>query len=862
MGEVYRARDAKLGRDVALKVLPGDFARDPQRMARFEREAQLLAALNHPNIAAIYGLDESGAIRALVMELVEGPTLADRIARGPLPLDEALPIFKQIAEALEYAHERGIIHRDLKPANIKITPDGAVKILDFGLAKAVTDDFVADAPSNSPTISAAATKAGMILGTAAYMSPEQAKGKAADKRADIWAFGVVLYEMLTGKRLFSGEASSEVLAAVMLKEPEWDALPPETPARLRNLLRRCLVKDPRQRLRDIGEARIAVEESLSAPSSEASSGLLVPELPVQSKSSRALPWGVAAALAILCAALGLRTFLRPNAPAAEAVVAFIPAPSGTSFRSSGFGAGPVVVSPDGKRLAFSATDQEGVTKIWVRPLDSASVTPVAGTDDAASLFWSADSRSLGFFANGKLKSVDLSDGNLQVLADASPDGASAWAPSGVILFKPPRGNPIFKITASGGAPVPATKPSGEDEADENPYFLPDGKHFLYAAGNARGQSRIEVGSLDSSETKVVLEDGRMAAYAAGYLLFSRGGQVFAQPFDADTRQLSGKATPLWKAVDFSVAGDSILALQARSVTSRLESFDRSGNPVGAIGQVAVYFSPKFSPDGKRVLANIVDPQSGTDDLWSFQVPGGMSTRLTFDHTGMRKIWCVWSPDDKYIAYAGAAGDDTAIFRKPADGSGQAESLYAVKPGLPGLAIVDWSPDGRYLSYDFYNRKEGREENWILPLFGDKKPFQAAHTDASQFDGNFSPDGRWLAYFSYESGRPEVYVVPFPGPGGKYQISHNGGWLVRWAKGDKLFFSTMDNRLMAADLALSASSLQVKSLHPLFQMNPPNLAMPLFDVSPDGERFVVVTSDRPESSSITLITNWTALLKNK
>jgi serine/threonine protein kinase/Tol biopolymer transport system component len=861
MGEVYRAQDAKLGREVALKVLRGGLAEDPHRMARFEREARLLAALNHPNIAAIYGLEDSGATHALVMELVEGPTLADRIARGPLPLDEALPLAKQICEALEYAHEHGIIHRDLKPANIKITPDGVVKILDFGLAKAVADDSVADDPSNSPTISAAATKAGMILGTAAYMSPEQAKGKAVDRRADIWAFGAVLYEMLTAKRLFSGEASSEVLAAVMLKEPTWDALPPETPPRLRHLLRRCLAKDPRQRLRDIGEARIGVEESLSPASSRESSEISVGEPTSRSKSGRALPWGIAAALAILAAALGLRIILRPQGPTAGAVVSFIPAPAGTSFRSYGFGAGPVVVSPDGKRLAFSATDREGVTKIWVRALDSASAAPVAGTDDAATLFWSPDSRSLEFFANGKLKTVDLSDGNLQTLADANPGRASAWAPGGVILFKRPRSNAIFKISATGGTPVPATHPSG-DEEDSHPAILPDGKHFLFAAETGHGEHRIEVASLDGGEPKLILENCSFAGYAAGYLLFVRDYQVFAQPFDPGSLELSGKPSPLAKAVNFSVAGDSLLAFQAYSITSHLQWFDRSGNPERTTGKVAWYLSPKFSPDGKRVLATIVDTQSGTQDLWSFQASSGVSTRLTFAGEEGWKGWCVWSPDGKYIAFGGSSGGAAELYRKPADGSGQPEVLYSLGPGVAGLAAVDWSPDARYVSYDFYNPKEGREENWIVPLFGEKKPFQVAHAEASAFDGNFSPDGRWLAYFSYESGRPEVYVVPFPGPGGKYQISHNGGWLVRWAKGNKLFFSTMDNRLMEADLALSASSLEVKSIRPLFQMNPPSEAMPLFDVSADGERFVVLTSDRPDSNSITLIANWTALLRQK
>jgi hypothetical protein len=389
--------------------------------------------------------------------------------------------------------------------------------------------------------------------------------------------------------------------------------------------------------------------------------------------------------------------------------------------------------------------------------------------------------------------------------------------------------------------------------------LPDGKHFLYVARTTHGLYRIAMGSLDSEESKLVLEDAYSPAYAAGFLFFSKqGNEVFAQPFDPDTAKISGKAIPLANAGRVSAAGDAILAYQEISTTSRLEWFDHSGNPLGTLGEVAEHFSPKISPDGKHVLAIVGDPQSGTEDLWSFPVSGGVSTRLTFGPGD--KAWSVWSPDGKYIAYGTATGENRALFRKPADGSGEAENLFTLPEFRP--VAVDWSPDGRSLSYDVYNSKEGREENWVLPLVGDKKPFQVAHVDASQYDGNFSPDGRWFAYFSYESGRPEVYVVPFPGPGGKYQISHTGGWLVRWAKAGKLFYSTLGNRLMEADLALGSTSLQVKSIHPLFEMNLPNTAAPLFDVTPDGEKFVAVTSDRPESSSITLVTNWTALLKKK
>ncbi len=869
MGEVYRARDTKLNRDVALKVLPEAFAQDAERLARFQREAQVLASLNHPNIASIYGLEDAGKIRALVMELVEGPTLAERLKSGAMPVEEALAVGLQVAEALEAAHEKGVIHRDLKPANIKVTPEGAVKVLDFGLAKALETQGPAADISNSLTMVTAATQVGVILGTAAYMSPEQGRGHSLDRRSDIWSFGAVLFEMLTGQPAFRGETASDILASVLKFEPDWNALPDSTPPAIARLLRRCLTKDRKLRLQSVGEARITLAETLSSADSAAVSALPAEsnaqpgragQMPRVEQPSwrRLLPWAVALAFAILAGALAWRMILHSTPPAAEGVISFVPAPPGTTFRSVGFNAGPVVISPDGKQLAFSATDAEGLTKIWVRPLDSASATPVAGTEDGASVFWSADSHSLGFYADGKLKTVELAAGNVQVLADASPAGGSDWGASGIILFKPPQGHEIYKIPASGGTAVAVTR-LGEDEASHSDgRFLPDGRHFLYTALTTRGQERIEMASLDSNQPKLVLEGASVRGYAAGFLLFSKTyGEVLAQPFDPTTGTLSGKAEPLAKAVTVSATSDSILAYQGASSTARLEWFDRSGNPLGTLGEVAEYYSPKISPDGKQVLARVVSPQTGTDELWSFPVSGGVSTRLTFS-SGV-KLWSVWSPDGKYVAFAGPAGGKQAIFRKPADGSGEAELLYT--PGRShNLAVVDWSSDGRYLSYDDFDTTKGHEENRILPLGGDTKPFQVMHTDAGVYDGNFSPDARWFAYFSFESGRPEVYVIPFPGPGGKYQISHTGGWLVRWGRDGKLFYSTIGNRLMEADLALGATSLQVKSIHPLFEMNPPNIAMPLFDVTPDGQKFVIVTSDQPESSLVTLVTNWTSGLR--
>jgi eukaryotic-like serine/threonine-protein kinase len=857
MGEVYRARDSRLGRDVAVKVLPETFARDAERLSRFQREAKMLAALNHPNIAAIYGLEDSGPTHALVMELVEGPTLADRITAGPIPVDEAVLIARQIAEGLEYAHERGIVHRDLKPANIKVSRDDSVKILDFGLAKAVEGEAVEANMGTSPTLTHMATQMGFIIGTAAYMSPEQAKAKPVDRRADIWAFGCVLYEMLTGKAAFSGESITETLAAVIRTEPDWSLLPAATPLRARVLLQRCLQKDPKQRLRDIGDARISLDEIISGAPLEAPS----PRELAGASGWRALPWSVAA-LAI-CAAMGLGVWIAMRSPAAEQpqVLAYIPPPPDTSFRDFGFSSGFVVVSPDGKQLAFSAIDQNGVTKLWVRPLGSNQATPVAGTEDAAGPFWSPDSRSLAFFAGNKLKTVDLDNGNVQVLTDSQCDNRGAWGKSGTILFRPDcYHGPVSEIPSSGGSPRPVTKLEEGESSHGWPAFLPDGRHFVYVAVSEDGSPSIWAASLDSSAKELVLKDASVPEFALGYLLFvGSGGHVFAQQFDPSSDTLVGKAIPLAESRNFSVSGNGVLAYQGGSREGHPEWFDRSGNSLGTVGQDAVYYAGKISPDGGRVLENIDTAESDATDLWSAPASGGVATRLTFSPG--RKSFSVWSPDGRDIAYSCHPNGKLAICRKSADGSGAEETLYTFTGEVSSANVVDWSPDGRFISFD--EVRDGRYENWILPLFSDKKPFQPAPVASDQYDGNFSPDGRWLAYFSYESGRPEVYVVPFPGPGGKYQISQNGGCVVRWDKNNHLYFLTMGSRLMETDVTASGESLQVKALRPLFEMSVPSFSAPFYDVTSDGSRFLVITSADPTASrSITVLLNWQAALKNQ
>ncbi len=859
MGEVYRARDARLGRDVAIKVLPETFARDAEKLSRFQREAKMLASLNHPNIAAIYGFEDSGNVHALVMELVEGPTLAGRIARGAIPIDEALPIAKQIAEGVEYAHERGIIHRDLKPANIKIGNNDAVKILDFGLAKALDADASQGDISSSPTITHMATQAGIILGTAAYMSPEQAKGKAVDRRTDIWAFGCVFYEMLTGKMAFSGESITETLAAVIREEPDWSLLPANTPPAIRSLLARCLKKDPRQRLQSIGDARIAIEEVLSGAPAQTESASPVAE---RTTRGNVIAWSAAILFAVVAAGLGIWIATRPHAEEQPQVLAYIPPPVDTSYRDLGYDLGLVVVSPDGKQLAFTAEDKSGVTKLWVRPLGSSEAKPIAGTDGAAGPFWSPDSQSVAFFAGNKLETVELDDGNTQVLADSQCDLRGAWSKTGTILFTPDCTSSLNEISASGGSPHPVGKLDDGEMREVLPTFLPGGRDFLYVSFSKDYSSSIWAGSLDSSAKKLVVKDAEFPEYSSGYLLYVSGDtHLLAQQFDPASDTLTGKPIPLAESHGFSVSENGVLAYQGGTTDSRPEWFDHNGNSVSAIGDIGGYEGAKISPDGTRVLLNVFDPQSNADDLWSFPASGGVGTRLTFGPGA--KLFSVWSPDGKYVAYACGPRGARAICRKPADGSG-AEETVSTFPAADFTApnAVDWSPDGRYISFNGLNRRTALHETWAVPVSSDQKAFQPAPVTVSQYSGTFSPDGHWLAYFSYESGGlPQVYVVQFPGPGAKYQISQNGGWSPRWDKKGHLYFLTMGDRLTEADLAMSDKSIEVKALQPLFDVDVPGYTAPFFDVAADGSRFVVITSADPTASrSITVLLNWQAALK--
>ena len=874
MGEVYRARDTRLNRDVAIKVLPEVFADDADRMARFEREARVLAALNHPHIAAIYGVEESNSSRALVMELVDGPTLADRMGAdriadrmgaGPIPLDEALAIAKQIAEALEYAHDKGVIHRDLKPANIKVTADGTVKVLDFGLAKALLDKPTAADPSNSPTLSMNATVAGVILGTAAYMSPEQARGKTVDRRADIWAFGVVLFEMLTGRAVFAGEDVSETLAFVMTKEPAFDALPAKTPLAVRNLLQRCLAKDVRQRLQHIGEARFALEHAGDTPAAPVT-------VPVGSPLGNGrLAWAVAAIAIVAALVLAFAYFNRAPADQETNKVSVLP-PSNAAISSDSAPA----ISPDGRRLAFVAQESSGKSLLWVRPLNSLIAQSLAGTEDARQPFWSPDSRFIGFFASGKLKKVDASGGPPQTLCEVGPGTfGGTWNQNGAIIFAEGI-QPLLTVPAAGGQPRAATALDSSRQEREHlfPHFLPDGRHFLYLALSAKRENGgTYVGSLDSKDAKRLLGMASEVNYAPpGYLLFVSDGTLMAQPFNTSRLSLSGEPFPIAEQVlsnpvfgdaMFSASESGVLAYRggAFSGKTQLTWFDRTGKQLGIVGPPGEYLNPELSPDGKRVAVEQKSAQ-GHRDIWLLELSGGAATRFTFNPVD--EYYPIWSPDGSHIVFASDREGSYGLYLKPSSGVGSEELLLK---SATEVAPFSWSSDGRFIVYRFFGTK-GHVEEWGLPMSGDRKPFALLRSEEFSYAyAKLSPDGRWVAYMTNESGRNEIDIQTFPKPGGKWQVSDAGGIYPRWSRdGKELFYLAPDGKLTALTVK-GDSALEAGVPTALFETHmvggPRNVVgfRQQYDVASGSQRFLINVPVAEETSSpITLVLNWTAGLK--
>jgi serine/threonine protein kinase len=880
MGEVWRARDLRLRREVAIKAIPESFVADPERLARFEREARLLAALNHPNIAVIYGIEESEGSLLLVLEIVEGETLAERLARGPLPVEEALSVCIQIAAGLEAAHERGVIHRDLKPANVKLRPDGSVKILDLGLARAVEPAAAVTDPSLSPTITSGPTGIGVILGTAAYMSPEQARGKGLDKRTDIFSFGCVLYECLTGERAFPGESISDTLAAVLRSEPDWTALPAETPPRIRDLLRRCLQKDPKRRLHDIADARIEIEEAVAMPA-DALPAARPGWAPSSSGRSRFL-WAAAgllagAAVAVLVAR-GL--FRPPDRNILPSIRSSFSLPPETRIDTRGRRPS-MAFSPDGTSFVFRAVS-DGVARLYLRSMDRAEASPIPGTEGAFNPFFSPDGEWLAFFTTSELKKVPLAGGTPLTVAVVPPiTQGGTWASDGFIYFSPISEGGLSRVAAAGGIPETFTTPDAKEGEGAHvwPQALPDGEHFLLIVRPGKNlqdleSSNLAIHSLKTGRRRIVLQGASFARYAPpGRILFVRGRSVQAVSVDPKRWEPTGRPVPLLRDVliassdataYFAVGSNGLLVYAAGGLAERETStpvwVDRNGTAESLPLPTRTYFTPRLSPDG-RTLAFVVAERSRFS-VWTYDFARKALSPLVPER-GLA-FNPVWAPDGLRIAFSRLEREWPQLFWRAADGGG---ALEALAPSGQADFPTSFSPDGRLLAYS--SAAPGKLENSdirLLSLAGKREGRPWLATPFDEFSPFFSPDGRWIAYVSTESGRREVYVRPFAGPGGRVRISTEGGGEPAWSPDGKELFYRIGDRLMGVRVETS----------PTFTAATPRVLLTgsyvagggldaprLYDVSPDGKRFLFIKPIEKKEEPITrleLVVNWPAMLE--
>jgi Tol biopolymer transport system component len=877
MGEVYRARDTRLQRDVAIKVLPELFASDPDRLARLTREAQVLASLNHPNIAAIYGIEG----HALVMELVEGEDLSARIARGPLPIPEALAIARQIADALEAAHERGIVHRDLKPANIKISPDDGVKVLDFGLAKALSGDpgrGSAGDMANSPTFTSPArlrqgfgepgTEPGVILGTASYMAPEQARGKVVDRRADIWAFGCVLFEMLSGARPFEGDSVTDVLSAIVSREPDWTRLPAATPLTLVALLRRCLDKDPRRRLRDIGEARVTLEQPVAAPAE------MVTARPARRASARLVPLlgAVAVFLAVTVLVLFLKGRSADPAGTARAITRYdVQLPDNATvsivFRPA------VSVSADGSTFAYVGA-AEGINRIYIRFRGEAAPRAIAGSDGGVTPALSPDGRWVAFFADGNIRKADV-NGGVVTLGSARDVRGITWTDPSTLVFTADSGGPLTTMSATGGEARPVTTLAAGERTHRWPSALPAGKAVLFTVGTVGRPDSYDEGNIDAvtlatGERRVIIKGAAMArSCGRDRLVYSKGSSLYAVPFDAERLQVTGAAVEVVQGVErdastgaahFDCSGEGTLAFVPGSPNgelSQLTWMDREGRSQPSGLPPGPYQEVRISPDGTRVA--LLKGTSGAGDVWIFDVGGGTLTRLTFDGTSAAPTWSADGRTVYYTVFDGS-GERSSIARKPADGSRDAETLRGVEGRRSYLGSVDEA--GAAVILDAVVTSSDRGDVIRLPLAPGAEGQPLVATRFNEFGSSVSPGGAWLAYQSDDTGRPEVYVRDLAGTGLRWQVTSTGGEEPHWSRDGRELYYRSANRLMAVPLG-AGPSFRAGNPRPLFDgiYNSGIESGRSYDVDPKTGRFLLVVRAREShaTGTVRVVLNWDAAL---
>jgi Tol biopolymer transport system component len=874
MGEVYKARDTRLDRTVAIKVLTAHLADDPHARERFQREARAVAALNHPHICTLHDVGSqdpstgSGqAIDFLVMEYLDGQTLTERLAKGPLAIDQSLQYAIQIADALDKAHRQGITHRDLKPGNVMLTKSGA-KLLDFGLAKLGPTAEAVVAMSAAPNVSASLTRRGTILGTLQYMAPEQLEGKAADARTDIFAFGALLYEMLTGKKAFEGTSQASLISAILSSDaPPLAALQPLSPPALNRIVKKCLAKDPDERWQS---AHDLTSELKWIAESGPQVAVAAPGVDTRVRShtrARQYGWIAAAVFLVTTLAMAGAMYWR-RAPVDTRVYRSTFVPPGNENPSIPL-YDKLALSPDGRRLALVANDANGRQVLWVRELAGLAAQPLADTEGAAGPFWSPDSRFIAFSAGGKLKKIDASGGPAIPLGDTKTGFPGSWGVGDVILFTPAVLGPISRVAAAGGTPTPATTldTKGGEQWHSWPFFLPDGRHFLYAAGGDP-TSGVYVGSLDSPDRTRLLDSFANAQYASGFLVFPRTGTLMAQPFDATRLALSGQPMAVAERVEFdrgvpptvtlaafTISNTGVLVFEA-SRTSRFVWFDRAGKETGTLRDTARYGSGvHLSPDGSHASVVVTDSREAAN-VWLFDVARGVPTPLTMSGLVSSGVapGSIWSPDGRRVVFASTPKGPRDLFQKASDGAGPENVLLADDTDK---YPESWSPDSRFLLYMRW-AKGSTPDIWALPLFGDRKPFPFIEEPFFELASQFSPDGRWVAYNSNESGRSEVYVVPFPGPGAKVRISTTGGDNARWRRDGKEIFYLERNTLMAAGVTASGSRVDVGAVQRLFDVPTFDGYWP-YDVSPDGQRFLVNTMES-EVAPLTIVVNWPAELK--
>jgi serine/threonine protein kinase/dipeptidyl aminopeptidase/acylaminoacyl peptidase len=869
MGEVWKATDTRLDRSVAIKILPASFAQNAQLKVRFEREAKAISQLNHPNICTLHDVGEQDGLGYLVMELLEGESLADRLSGGALPVDEVLKRGVEIASALDRAHRAGIVHRDLKPGNIWLTKSGA-KLLDFGLAKSAFDATSTSSLFDGLTQQKALTQEGTIVGTYQYMSPEQISGEAIDARSDIFAFGAVLYEMLTGSAAFRGKNRTSIVAAIISGQPQpISSIQPLTPPALERVIKTCLAKDPDDRWQTAHDVGLELDWIAQGGSQ---AGVAAP-VAHRRRTRERVSWTLAIAATLAAIGFAAATFRLARKPE-PVLYASINPPNGMNLNFSTENVGAMTISPDGRLVTFSIADEKGTPALWLRPLSENSAHRIAGTENATFPFWSPDSRFIAFFADGKMKKVDLSGAPALAICEVGTNPRrGSWNRDGIIIFSASSLGPIAKVPASGGTAVPVT--ALDVKAGETTHrwasFLPDGKHFLYTVGTHSAGTKSEtnavyVASIDSHDKTLLFHARSNAAYASGHLLYVRDRILVAQPFDAKSLRFTGDPVPVVQDVHyetsfflalFSVSDNGVLVYQGGSGEGNVpvSFFDRSGKVTEAVDAAAAFRGVTLSPDGRQVAEVIEDPGTGTSGIWLLDIARHVRTRFSFGPSDQTSP--LWSPDGTRLVYASVTGSAANLYVKDISGSGMPVPLVV---DTTVKAPTSWSADGRFLAYDSNDfASKNRSDIWIVPMTGGGKPFPFLRTPSSESGATFSPDGHWISYQSDESGRPETYIVPFPAGVGKWQVSTNGALGSHWRNdgAEIIYFAPDVSQLMAVSVEAKGKSISIGTPVPLFD---PSRSMGRVDITSDHNRILMaMTPNVRQDEPITLVTNWPGTL---